>query len=134
MTNLSTTSKNIMTALLTGALLSKEVADSLGVKTTVVTGSLAGLKKNGFVEVTDSKLSLTEAGRKLVAPVVEVVSTTLSHKGDKKVAAARIIGTMPGASRKDIIARFVADLGMSGAQASTYHYNLTGKNGMWNKS
>lgn len=135
MTNLSTTSKNIMSALLAGAILSKEVAAKLDVKTVVVTGSLAGLKKNGFVEVmTDNKLSLTEKGRKLVAPVVEVVSTTFSRKGDKKAAAAAIVAALgAGATRKDIMARLMSDLSMSSAQASTYHYNLTGDNGMWNK-
>lgn len=131
MTNLSTNSKNILTALLAGAILSKEVAEKLEVKITVVTGSLAGLKKNGFVTVLeDKRVELTAEGRKLVAPV-EVVSTTFSKKGDKKVAAARIIGTMPGASRKDIMKRLMDDLSMSSAQASTYHYNLTGNNGMW---
>ena len=128
--NLSTTSKNIMTALLAGAALSKDIAAKLEVKTVVVTGSLAGLKKNGFVEITDSKLSLTEAGRKLVAPV-EVVATTFSRKGDKKAAAAAIIAAMPGASRKAIMTRLMAEIGMSSTQASTYHYNVCGANGIW---
>jgi DNA-binding MarR family transcriptional regulator len=131
--NLSTTSKNIMTALLAGAALSKDIAAKLEVKTVVVTGSLAGLKKNGFVEITDSKLSLTEAGRKLVAPV-EVVSTTFSKKGDKKAAAAAIIASLgANATRKDIVSRLMSQLAMSAAQASTYHYNLAGSKGMWNK-
>ena len=134
MTNISATSKNILSALLAGSILSKEVAVKLDVKTTVVTGSLAGLKKNGFVEVlTDSKLSLTEKGRKLVAPVVQVVATTFSRKGDKKAAAAAIIAAMPGSARKAIMARLTSELSMSAAQASTYHYNLAGNNGMWNK-
>jgi DNA-binding MarR family transcriptional regulator len=131
--NLSTTSKNIMTTLLAGAALSKDVAATLNVKTVVVTGSLAGLKKNGFVEITDSKLSLTEAGRKLVAPV-EVVSTTMSRKGDKKAAAAAIVAALgANAARKDIVNRLMSQLAMSAAQASTYHYNLVGSKGMWNK-
>lgn len=131
--NLSTTSKNIMTTLLAGAALSKDVATTLGVKTVVVTGSLAGLKKNGFVEITDGKLSLTEAGRKLVAPV-EVVATVMSRKGDKKAAAAAIVASFgPGATRKDIVSRLISQLAMSPAQASTYHYNLVGSKGMWNK-
>lgn len=131
--NLSTTSKNIMTTLLAGAALSKDVAATLNVKTVVVTGSLAGLKKNGFVEITDSKLSLTEAGRKLVAPV-EVVSTTMSRKGDKKAAAAAIVAALgANAARKDIVSRLMSQLAMSAAQASTYHYNLVGSKGMWNK-
>jgi DNA-binding MarR family transcriptional regulator len=133
MTNISATSKNIMSALLAGSILSKEVAAKLEVKTVVVTGSLAGLKKNGFVEVlTDGKLHLTDAGRKIVAPV-EVVSTTFTKKGDKKAAAARIVAAMPGSSRKAIMTRLMAELGMSSTQASTYHYNLAGDKGMWNK-
>lgn len=131
MTNLSTTSKNIMTALLAGSFLSKEVAAKLNVNTTVVTGSLAGLKKNGFVEITNSKLSLTAKGRALVAPV-SVEAVRYVRKGDKKEAASRIInGLGPGATRKDIMARLMSELGMSSAQASTYHYNLTGNHGMW---
>jgi DNA-binding MarR family transcriptional regulator len=131
MTNLSATAKNIMTTLLAGSFLSKEVATKLEVATTVVTGSLAGLKKNGFVEVlADNKLQLTAAGKKLVAPV-EVVSTVMGRKGDKKAAAAAIVAAMPGASRKDIMARLMNHLGMSSTQASTYHYNLTGNRGIW---
>ena len=131
--NLSTTSKNILSALLAGSALSKDVAAKLDVKTVVVTGSLAGLKKNGFVEIVDGKLNLTAAGKKLVAPV-EVVSTTFSRKGDKKAAAAAIIASLgPGATRKDIVSRLMSQLSMSAAQASTYHYNLVGSRGMWNK-
>ena len=133
MTNISATSKNILSTLLVGALSSKEVGERLSVKTVVVTGSLAGLKKNGLVEVkTLGLLSLTEAGKKLVAPV-EVVATTMKRKGAVKAAAAAIIASMPAASRKDICAKLMADLEMSMAQASTYHYNLTGSHGMWNQ-
>ena len=97
MTNLSENTKTILTTLLGGALLSKEVAEKMGVKTVVVTGSLATLKKAGFVDVVDSKLTLTDAGRKIVAPV-EVVSTTISRKGDKKAAAAAIVMEMVDAT------------------------------------
>lgn len=140
--NLSTNSRNIMLALVAGAMASKDVAASLNVATPVVTGSLAGLKKNGFVEVTaDGKLTLTVAGMTLVRPApveaapvagVTVVATTLSKKGDKKVAAAAIVARLGAtATRKDIVAAFKAELGMSDAQASTYHYNLCGAHGLW---
>jgi hypothetical protein len=139
----SATSRNIMTALVAGAALSKDVATSLNVKTVVVTGSLAGLKKNGYVEVqADGKLALTVAGMQFISPAaatpapaapgVTVVSTTINRKGAMKAAAAAIVTRLGAtASRKDIVAAFKAELAMSDAQASTYHYNLCGANGMW---
>jgi hypothetical protein len=139
----SATSRNIMAALIAGAALSKDVAASLNVKTVVVTGSLAGLKKNGFVEVqSDGKLVLTVAGMQLVSPApvappaaapgVTVVATTVQRKGAMKAAAAAIVTRLgDAASRKDIVTAFKAELAMSDAQASTYHYNLCGSKGMW---
>jgi len=135
----SATSRNIMTALVAGAALSKDVATTLNVKTVVVTGSLAGLKKNGYVEVqADGKLVLTVAGMQLVSPApaapapVTVVATTVQRKGAMKAAAAAIVTRMgAGALRKDIVTAFQSELAMSAAQASTYHYNLCGANGMW---
>lgn len=142
--NVSENARNIMTALLAGDKMSKDVAEELSLKVPTVTGSLAGLKKNGFVEVlADGKLTLTVAGRQVVEPVivapapteaapVVVVSTTFSKKGDKKAAANAIVERLgTTASRKEIVAAFVAELGMSPMQASTYHYNLCGAKGMW---
>ena len=128
--NLSENSKNILSIVALADLTSKEVAEQMKVALPVVTGSLAGLKKNGFIVVEDSKLKATEAGREFVG--IKVVATTIK-KGDRKAQAVAILKSMAAdASRKDIMERFMKELDMSKAQASTYHYNLTGKRGIWN--
>jgi hypothetical protein len=44
--------------------------------------------------------------------------------------ARKIFGEMQGARRKDIITAFVEKAGMTKASASTFHYNLSKKNGV----
>lgn len=136
-TQLSSNSKSIMTALLAGPALSRAVAASTGLAVPVVTGSLAGLKKNGFVEVLPSKeLKLTQAGVKVLTPAqaaskaVQPVTATRS-KGDVKAAAAAIVAEEVGSKRAVIVKRFVDELGMSPQGASTYHYMLCGQRGKW---
>lgn len=141
---LSDNNKAIMTALVAGPALSKDVAAVAGLALPVVTGSLAGLKKNGFVEVLDSKeLKLTEAGIQILNPpraIIEVAQPTLKgpvelpkrSKGDRKAAAVKIVESMPaGSKRADIVKRFMSELGMSAQGASTYHYMLCGQRGKW---
>lgn len=128
--NLSETSKNILALVAVNELAAKDVAAQLNVNVPVVTGSLAGLKKGGFVVVEDGKLKATDAGRELVG--IKVVAATIK-KGDRKAQAVVILKSMPvDASRKDIMERFMKELDMSKAQASTYHYNLCGVRGIWN--
>lgn len=145
MTNqVSETSLRIMGCLLAGPVAAKDVAEKLNVKTVVVTGSLAGLKKAGYVEMALGKMNLTEEGAKIVRPAapekkaeepavgVTVVTTTIAKKGDKKAQAAAIVKRLgETAARKDVVAAFMAELSMSKAQASTYHYNLCGSQGIW---
>lgn len=136
---LSVSATVILTHLLAGAALSKSVAQTTGLALPVVTGSLAGLKKNGFVEVLDNKqLQLTQAGRILVSPPVAVVEyakpavvVTKRSKGDVKAKAAAIVAEEVGSKRAVIVKRFVEELGMSLQGASTYHYNLVGSKGRW---
>jgi DNA-binding MarR family transcriptional regulator len=146
--NVSTPSRNIMTALVAGPKASKQVAAELNVKVVQVTGSLAALKKNGFVEVrADGLLVLTTAGMQLVAPaptepvvaqptveapVVVAAPVVIARKGALKAQAAAIVARLgEGSTRKAIVTAFMTELNMSAAQASTYHYNLCGDNGMW---
>lgn len=131
---LSNNSKAIMSALVAGPARSKAVASVAGLALPVVTGSLAGLKKNGFVEVLDTKeLKLTEAGIQILNPARAIVEYAKAKrsKGDRKAAAVKIVESMPGAKRAEIVKRFVEELGMSPQGASTYHYNLVGNNGRW---
>ncbi len=136
---LSTNSKSIMSALLTGPALSSSVAATTGLAVPVVTGSLAGLKKNGFVEVLATKeLSLTKAGIQVLTPAQAVIeyakpqlTATIRRKGDDKAAAAAIAAEEVGSKRAVIVKRFIDELGMSPQKASTYHYNLCGNNGRW---
>jgi hypothetical protein len=130
---LSVNSKSIMTALLAGPALSSTVAGAIGLAVPVVTGSLAGLKKNGFVEVLPTKeLKLTQAGIQLLTPAQAAVAVTAARsKGDVKAAAAAIVAEEVGSKRPVIVKRFVNELGMSPQGASTYHYNLVGSKGRW---
>ena len=55
---------------------------------------------------------------------------SIAKNGDsKRVHASRIYQEMNGKSRKEIIARFMSELNMSDAGASTYHSNF--KSGRW---
>lgn len=138
---LSTNSKSIMSALLAGPALSSSVATTTGLAVPVVTGSLAGLKKNGFVEVLATReLKLTKAGIQVLTPaqaVVEyakpqaVVATVSRSKGDVKAKAAAIAAEEVGSKRATIVKRFIDELGMSPQGASTYHYMLCGRRGRW---
>jgi hypothetical protein len=139
-TQLSVSATVILNSLLAGNALSKTVARTTGLALPVVTGSLAGLKKNGFVEVLDTKeLKLTQAGRILVSPAVAVVEyakpaaaiAAKRSKGDVKAAAVRIVVEEEGSKRSVIVKRFIDELGMSPQGASTYHYNLVGNKGRW---
>ena len=139
-TQISANSKSIMTALLAGPALSSAVASSTGLAVPVVTGSLAGLKKNGFVEVLSTKeLKLTKAGIQVLTPhraIVEVANRALAvavtrNKGDVKAKAAAIVAQEVGSKRAVIVKRFIDELGMSPQGASTYHQNLCGRSGKW---
>lgn len=51
-------------------------------------------------------------------------------RGPSKADKAReIYISMPGASRKAVIARFVSECGLTQAGASTYYQNIKGKTG-----
>lgn len=133
---LSENSKSIMKALLAGPCFSKDVATVVGLSVSVVTGSLATLKREGFVEVLATKeLKLTPAGFLLVEPpraIIEIAKPTKKRsKGDVKAAAVKIVQEEEGSKRAVIVKRFVEELGMSPQGASTYHYNLVGNKGRW---
>ena len=137
---LSISSNLIMKHLLAGEALSKDVALATGLALPVVTGSLAGLKKNGFVEVLPTKqLKLTQVGIQVLTPAQAIieyakpqaVAATGRSKGDVKAKAAAIVAEEVGSKRAVIVERFVRELGMSPQGASTYHYNLVGNKGRW---
>ena len=101
---------------------------------------MAGLKKNGFVEVLATKeLKLTQAGIQILTPaqaVVEYAKPAIAvvakrSKGDQKAAAAKIVAEEVDSKRAVIVKRFVDELGMSMQGASTYHYNMCGSKGRW---
>lgn len=124
--------KAILMAIANGDSSAKDVAAHLNVKVPVVTGSLATLKKGGFVEVVEGALKATDAGRAEIG--MTVVSTKVAgKKGARKAQAVAIIASMPAAaSRKDVMARLMSEMSMSAAQASTYHYAICGSKGIWN--
>ena len=135
---LSISSNLIMKHLLAGAALSKDVASATGLAVPVVTGSLAGLKKNGFVEVLATKeLKLTKAGIQVLTPAQAIIEyarpavVAARSKGDVKAAAVRIAAEEVGSKRAVIVKRFIDELGMSPQGASTYHYMLCGQRGKW---
>lgn len=135
---LSLSANLIMKSLQAGPARSAAVAANTGLAVPVVTGSLAGLKKSGFVEVLPTKeLSLTKAGIQVLTPAQAVIeyakpqAVAARRKGDDKAAAARIVAEEVGSKRAVIVKRFIEELGMSPQKASTYHYNLCGNNGRW---
>lgn len=137
---LSISANLIMTHLMTGPATSKAVSTSSGLALPVVTGSLAGLKKNGFVEVLATKeLKLTQAGIQILTPaqaVVEYAKPAMAvvvkrNKGDQKAAAAKIVTEEVDSKRAVIVKRFIDEMGMSPQGASTYHYMLCGQRGKW---
>ena len=136
--HLSISSNLIMKHLLAGEALSKDVATATGLALPVVTGSLAGLKKNGFIEVLPTKqLKLTQAGVQVLTPAQAIIEyakpvvVTTRSKGDVKAAAARIAAEEVGSKRAVIVKRFIDELGISPQGASTYHYNMCGNKGRW---
>ena len=136
--HLSISSNLIMKHLLAGEALSKDVATATGLALPVVTGSLAGLKKNGFIEVLPTKqLKLTQAGVQVLTPAQAIIEyakpvvVTARSKGDVKAAATRIAAEEVGSKRAVIVKRFIDELGMSPQGASTYHYNMCGNKGRW---
>lgn len=131
-TQLSVNTKAILTHLLAGPASCKAVAGAIGLAVPVVSGSLAGLKKGGFVEILPSKeLSLTMVGIQLIAPD-KVTPVKVGSKGERKAAARKIVDSIPAGSKRAVyMKRFMDDLGISSAGASTYHYNHVGKNGKW---
>lgn len=136
---LSLSANLIMKSLQAGPARSAAVAANTGLAVPVVTGSLAGLKKSGFVEVLPTKeLSLTKAGIQVLTPAQAVIeyakpqAVAARRKGDVKARAAAIVASMPdGSKRADIVKRFIDELGMSPQGASTYHYMLCGQRGKW---
>lgn len=137
---LSLSANLIMKSLQAGPARSAAVAASTGLAVPVVTGSLASLKKSGFVEVLPTKeLSLTKAGIQVLTPAQAVIeyakpqaiAATGRSKGDVKARAAAIVAEEVGSKRAVIVKRFIDELGMSPQGASTYHYNLAGSKGRW---
>lgn len=136
---LSDSNKAIMQALIAGPGTSFEVAGKLGVSVPKVTGSLASLKKLGFVEVLPTKeLALTKAGIQVLTPaqaVIEyakpVVAAATRKKGDVKALAQKIVDSIPVGSKRAVYIKAFMAAGMSEAGASTYHNNLVGKKGRW---
>lgn len=138
-TQLSDNNKAIMQALLAKPATSSHVASVLGVSVPKVTGSLAGLKKMGFVEVLPTKeLTLTKAGIQVLTPAQAVIeyakpAATIAsrRKGDVKALAQQIVNSIPPGSKRAVYIKAFMDAGMSAAGASTYHNNLVGKKGRW---
>lgn len=140
-TQLSDSNKAIMQALLEAPATSSYVASALGVSVPKVTGSLATLKKLGFVEVLPTKeLALTKAGIQVLTPAqavieyakpVVVADVATRRKGDVKALAQKIVDSIPAGSKRAVYIKAFMEAGMSEAGASTYHNNLVGKKGRW---
>jgi predicted methyltransferase len=115
MNTLSANAKMIVTALATSANSPAKLAEQLGVKIQVVTGSMAGLKKSGIVTFSEGVMALTAEGKKLATPA-KVNKTT-------KALAIYNEGVAAKSPRKTIITRYMNELGLSKAGASTYYQN-----------
>lgn len=157
MNSLNTTQTGILSQVAAGHNTLADVAEQLGVKTQVVTGNLASLKKRHLVEYSDGHLSLTEEGAELVedkevevavaAPVVEsaeevieaIIKTVVAEvaakkekpvKVTKKQQAVGIIESMAGARRKDIVAELVSVMDITANNAGAYIQNHRAEQGI----
>jgi len=129
-TTLSTNAVAIIEAIASGLKTSKEVAERMGVAVTVVTGSLASLKKNELV-TTVGELSLTKAGRKY-APTMTATNpkSRKLRTGTKAELARNIFDHRGDKSRKTIVHELITVAGLSKNGAATYLQNLKRKAGM----
>lgn len=76
--------------------------------------------------------SLAETAEQLVTKPAKGSKTAevKEPKAPSKMDLARaVFAEMPGASRKDVIARFVAEVGLTEKGASTYYQSIKGKRG-----
>lgn len=138
----------ILSTIANGATSSKEVAEQMDVKTAVVTGNMASLKKHNLIEVNEGVLSLTKAGKKFVGgeskpekPTTKTAKKATStanpktrkvQTGTKTEAARAVFKEMHGkkdVQRKDIIAAMVA-IGLTKNGASTYIQNIKREMGL----
>lgn len=117
MNALSANAKLIVTALGTSTNSPAKVAEQLGVKIQVVTGSLAGLKKSGIVTFNEGVMALTAEGQKLAGVKPAKVNKTSQALSIYKEGAAT------KSPRKVVITRYMNELGLSKAGASTYYQN-----------
>ena len=146
---LSTTAAGILSQVAAGVFTLPEIAEKLGVKSAVVTGNLASLKKRGLVTYEDSKLALTEAGIEANKPVsesdkvadavaaagatteteTEAAAEAAPKKPKNKEIAAGIIKSMAGAPRKDVVAEIMRALDVTSNNAGAYIQNYRKANG-----
>jgi DNA-binding transcriptional ArsR family regulator len=116
---LSPLSTSIIAAVLaaTDKVDSKAIAATLNVKPASVSGALAALKKNEMVSINEKGIiKVLRAGKSVTGALKR------EPKAGTKIAAAKsLFMSMPGASRKDVLAKMTADLGLSAACAATYY-------------
>lgn len=124
---LSDMSKVVLTAIMDGVNLAKDVAAVLGLKTSVVTGTIAGLKRQELVIVDADKHLLPTATAKVL---LGIKPTARTGRSEGKAARAReIFNSNPGAPRQEVLNRFMTELGLSKSGASTYYQNCRHQGG-----
>lgn len=118
-TVLSPLSASIIATVLasTDKVDTKAVAATLNVKPAAVGGALATLKKNEMVAVNDKGfLKVLRKGKSAVGALKRAPKA-----GTKLAAAKDLFASMPGATRKDVLAAMTTNLGLSAACAATYY-------------
>lgn len=116
--------KTILTAVAAGATNTKEIAEATGLSPQSVGSSLGAAKKNDLIVVDGEKLTMTDIAKRAIG-LVEGADGRKARTSGKAVKARSIFAEMTeaGSPRKDVIARFQAELGMSKATAATYYQN-----------
>lgn len=113
--------KTAIIALITNnAMTTKEVAAQLGVTLQKVTGQMAVLKKDENFKFEDGKMIY-------VVPVVEEPKKRAPKENAKSTKARDVFIRMnkgEGVARKDILAAFQIECGLTKNGASTYLQNL----------
>lgn len=125
MQNITEKNQLILNAIAKGNHSRGDIAEALAVSASNIYPNVSALKKAGLIEVNDTNgfIDLTEAA-------MEHVSTRKQRTGTKMEKARQIFDKLAEKGRQAVLSKFIGDLGMTEAGASTYYQTLRTSSGM----
>ena len=119
---ISNNTKEIVLAIAGGAVTTKEIAEHTGISAGSVTSTLTRVKGT-FINRTENGFELTEAARKAVGLVQGSDGRKARTAGKALEARAIYAGARASGAvtRKEVITRYVNELGLSPKAAATYY-------------